>query len=255
MEFYISSITDVGIKKTVNQDCVFAETFDAPIGQVAFAILCDGMGGLEHGEIASALIVSAFSNWVRDALPALLAAPIEDHTIRAQWTTLIAELNTQIREYGMQGGFSVGSTVTALLMTQERYFILNIGDSRAYEICAEIRQLTEDHTVVADEVRLGNMTQEQAEMAPMKNVLTKCVGVAEQVYPDMFFGSPKENTVYMLCSDGFRHCVSAEELREFLWAGESGAQECIQAQMRALVELNKQRGETDNISAITVLVR
>lgn len=255
MDFYISSITDIGTKKCVNQDCIFADQFDTPIGRVAFAVLCDGMGGLEHGEVASALIVTAFAKWAYIALPALACAPIEDHTIRREWTSLIAQLNTQIRQYGSQHGFNVGSTVTALLLTQKRYFILNIGDSRAYEIGAAVTQLTDDHTVVADEVRLGNMTPEQAEMAPMKNVLTRCVGVKEQTYPDLFFGTPKKDTVYMLCSDGFRHCVSTGELREFLFAKNSNDPERMKVQMETLVGLNKQRGETDNISVITIFVK
>ena len=255
MDFYLSLTTDTGTRKSVNQDCVFAERFDTPIGRVAFAVLCDGMGGLEHGEVASALLVSAFANWAYNALPALTRAAIKDRAIRREWTSLVSRLNAQIRQYGAQRGAAAGSTVTALLLTQTRYFILNIGDSRAYEIGAAVTQLTDDHTVVAEEVRRGNMTPEQAELAPMKNVLTRCVGVEEQVYPDMFFGTPKTDTVYMLCSDGFRHCVSAGELREYLLVKNSSDPERMKKQAEALVELNKQRGETDNISVITVFVR
>ena len=255
MDFYISSITDTGTKKSVNQDCIFAEQFDTPIGRAAFAVLCDGMGGLEHGEVASALLTAAFANWAYKALPALARAPIEDNAIRSDWTSLVTQLNTQIRQYGSQRGAAVGSTVTALLLTQTRYYALNIGDSRAYEIGAAVTQITDDHTVVADAVRLGNMTPEQAELAPMKNVLTRCVGVEEHVYPDMFFGTPRKDTVYMLCSDGFRHCVSANELHEFLFAKNSSDPERMKQQAQALVELNKQRGETDNISVITIFVR
>lgn len=255
MDFWISAVTDVGIKKSVNQDCIFAQQFDTPIGPIVLAVLCDGMGGLEHGEVASSLIVSAFENWAYSSLPVLTSAPIEDYAIREEWTALILQLNGQIRQYGLQGGFTIGSTVTALLLTQERYFVLNIGDSRTYEIGDVVKQITEDHTVVANEVRLGNMTSEQAELAPMKNVLTKCVGVEDFVYPDMFFGTPQANTVYMLCSDGFRHCVSTEELHSFLLPQNGGGPEQMEAQAKALIELNKQRGETDNISVITVFVQ
>lgn len=255
MEFYIATVTDAGTKRSVNQDCIFAERFDTPIGRMAFAVLCDGMGGHEHGEVASAFLAAAFAKWMYNTLPGLASAPIADHTIREEWTALIAQQNAQIRQYGLQRGITVGSTVTALLLTQKRYYILNIGDSRAYEIGAAVTQLTNDHTVVADEVRLGNMTPEQAEFAPMKNVLTRCVGVSELVYPDMFFGIPRENTVYMLCSDGFRHCVSASELHEFLFVKNSNDPEQMKTQAEALVELNKRRGETDNISVITIFAK
>ena len=254
MEFVISAVTDVGTTKAVNQDCIFAEQFTAPIGKVAFSILCDGMGGLQHGEVASSQIVSAFARWAHNSLPALAAKAIEDHDIRTEWTDLILRLNGQIRQYGLQGGFSIGSTVTALLMTEQRYYILNIGDSRAYEIGPAVKQITEDHTVVANEVRLGNLTPEQAESSPIKNVLTKCVGATDLVYPDLYFGTPQKNAVYMLCSDGFRHHVSPEEFRHALLQN-SGDQEQLTRNAAALVELNKQRGETDNISVIAILVK
>ena len=254
MDFSISWVTDTGTKKSVNQDCLFAERFDTPIGRVAFAVLCDGMGGLKHGEVASALLAAAFANWAYNTLPALACAPADD-VIGRDWTALTTRLNTQIRQYGAQRGFTIGSTVTALLLTQERYFILNIGDSRAYEIGAAATQITYDHTVVAEAVRLGNMTPEQAKSAPMKNVLTRCVGVAERVCPDMFFGTLRKNTVFMLCSDGFRHCVSSAELHEFLFVKSSSDPEQMKVQAEALVELNKQRGETDNISVITIFAQ
>ena len=255
MDFLISSVTDKGTKKSVNQDCIFAERFDTPIGRVAFAVLCDGMGGMKYGEVASTLLVAAFANWAYSVLPALARAPIEDRIIRREWTDLVSRLNTQIRQYGSQRGCNAGTTVTVLLLTRARYFVLNIGDSRAYEIGATVKQLTDDHTVAADEIRRGTMTSKQAAQAPMKNVLTRCVGVEESVSPDFFFGTPRKGTVYMLCSDGFRHCVTAGEMHEFLLAKNSGDPEQMKTQAEALVELNKQRGETDNISVITIFVK
>ena len=255
MDFYISSVTDTGTRKSVNQDCIFAEQFDTPVGRMAFAVLCDGMGGLTHGEVASALLVTAFSKWAYSVLPMLFSAPIEDDFIHREWTSLVSQLNTQIRQYGLQRGFTVGSTITALLLTQERYYVLNVGDSRAYEIGSAVTQITNDHTVVADAVRLGNMTPEQAESAPMKNVLTRCVGVEEYVYPDIFFGTPRKDTVFMLCSDGFRHCVSPSELHEFLLVKTRSDPKRMKTQAETLVELNKQRGETDNISVIAIFVK
>lgn len=255
MEFYISASTDIGVKKKVNQDRLFAQQLSTEIGNIAAAILCDGMGGLQYGEVASASIVSAFSDWVCHMLPLLARCPLEDHIIKEQWTDLIATQNQKIRLYGLQNNCAVGSTVTALLLTDSRYFLLNIGDSRAYEISDDIRQLTVDHTVIANEIRLGNLTPAQAENSPMKNVLTKCVGVAESVYPDMFFGETAKNAVYMLCSDGFRHCVAAEEMHAYLLPRTKADITRMKCQEEALIELNKQRGETDNISVITILTQ
>jgi serine/threonine protein phosphatase PrpC len=255
MDFYVAGSTDIGIKRKVNQDTLFLQQLSTETGNMAVAVLCDGMGGLRYGEFASASIASAFSAWVGDTLPVLACKPLEDDEIRAQWTTLISDQNQRIRSYGQRENCAIGSTVTALLLTERRYFLLNIGDSRAYEIGEEVKQLTLDHTVIANEVRLGNMTPEQAEASPMKSVLTKCVGVAESVEPDFFFGKTGKNVVYMLCSDGFRHRITTEEMRGYLQPHTKSEIQNMKRQEEALIELNKQRGESDNISVITILTR
>ena len=119
------------------------------------------------------------------------------------------------------------------------------------EIAAYVRQLTEDHTVVANEVRLGNLTKEQADHSSIQNVLTRCVGVQEEVYPDLFFGEVQRDAVYMLCSDGFRHRITEDEMQKYLRRPAEGSLQ-MKRQEEYLIELNKQRGETDNISVITI---
>lgn len=252
MDFYVSYVTDRGIKKDVNQDSLCAKRIVAPSGNMAFAVLCDGMGGLSHGEIASSMIVDAFFDWIYSSLPRLSCGDIDDGEIRREWCGIIDEQNQKIRAFGKESGFKLGSTVTAMLLTEKRYYILNIGDSRAYLITRSgIRRLTNDHTVVADEISLGNMTPEQGESSPLRSVLTKCVGIEENAEPDMFFGDIEPDGIYLLCSDGFRHCVTEEEMRQtFL----SCAPEAAEDGERALIELNISRGETDNISVVTVYV-
>lgn len=255
MDFVISASTDVGIKRAVNQDSLFVRKLHTSIGKMVFAVLCDGMGGLKYGEVASVALIKAFTDWMYTSLPELSQRPLEDYIIREQWSAVISAQNSKIRDFGLQNHCSVGSTVTALLLTESRYFLLNIGDSRAYEITDNVVQLTFDHTVVANEVRLGNLTPEQAEQAPGQNILTKCVGVAEFVYPDMFFGDTKRNAVYMLCSDGFRHKISAGEIRKHLLTEGHQSVSAIKQQEEYLIELDKQRGETDNISVITIYTK
>lgn len=252
MDFYIAAATDAGIKRQNNQDNLMVEQFMAGREKVVFAVLCDGMGGLSHGEIASESIVSAFSAWARSTLRNMPEDMFCDHRIRAQWTELIRAQNDAIRAYGQQNNYKLGSTVTALLLTQTRYYILNAGDSRAYELCGNVRQLTRDHTVLADEIQLGNLSEEQARYYPMQNVLTKCVGVSECVYPDFFFGNTRTGAVYLLCSDGFRRCIAPEEMLDRLTPRSGGTISWLKAANESLIELNKQRGETDNISVITI---
>lgn len=252
MEFYISATTDIGTKRKINQDSLSVRKLETRTGNMVLAVLCDGMGGLKFGELASASVVSAFTDWMYRDLSMLSQYPLEDHTIRKQWSDLIGVQNCRIRAYGERYHCMTGSTVTALLLTESRYYLLNIGDSRAYEIAEQVTQLTEDHTVVANEVRLGNLTKEQADHSSIQNVLTRCVGVKETAYPDLFFGTVRKGAVYMLCSDGFRHRLTEAEMQgHFLYAVKGGPSE-MKRQEEYLIELNKQRGETDNISVITI---
>lgn len=255
MNFYIAAATDIGIKRKENQDNLFVEQYLCEAGKIVFAVLCDGMGGLEYGGFASESIVSAFANWAKKAFSETPKGILEDHVIREQWIALIDEQNDRIRSFGQRNHCQTGSTVTALLLTESRYYILNIGDSRAYELGESVARLTNDHTVLANEIRLGNLSEEQAKASPIQNVLTKCVGVKNQVYPDLFFGDTKDHTVYMLCSDGFRHHVTETEMLEYLIPQTDAYISWLKEANESLIELNKQRGETDNISVITIYTR
>ena len=146
----------------------------------------------------------------------------------------------------------MGTTVTAILLTEKRYYILNIGDSRIYEICEDVKQLTKDQTVVAREVALGNMTEEEARYDTRRNVLLQCVGASENVYPEFVFGETKKNAVYMLCSDGFRHEVSKEEFFQEFCPENMTNKTVMFQKITELIERNKQRGESDNITAALI---
>lgn len=255
MDFLIASATDKGVRRPTNQDSLFVEQFTAKHGAAyAFAVLCDGMGGLQYGEMASASVVSAFSAWARERLPSL-EGPLMDHEVRGEWTEIIRRENQKLYACGAENNCKLGSTVTAMLLSETRFFILNIGDTRAYEFCGGSRQLTVDHTVIADEIKLGNMTPEQAEASPMRSVLTRCVGVYDRVHPDMFFGDTKPGAVYLLCSDGFRHCTSEAEMLEYLTPRSGAPASELHMAEEALIERVKQRGEKDNISAVAIYVR
>lgn len=252
MNFIVSATTDKGIVKANNQDSLSVKVINTPLGRMTFAILCDGMGGLEKGEVASASVIRAFNNWVYNELPKLCAAPLEDSTIREQWNAILTEQNETIKSYGARQGVKLGTTAVVLLITQTRYYIINVGDSRVYEITDGVKQLTADQTFVAREVALGNMTEEEAHNDPRRSVLLQCVGASDEVYPDMFFGDPAENAVYLLCSDGFRHEISNEEIFEKLQPGVLFDDTTMNKHAEDLVELNKLRKESDNISVVLV---
>lgn len=252
MNFIVSAATDIGLTKQTNQDSYAVRVCSTNRGKMVFAILCDGMGGLEKGEVASASVVRGFLKWAEERLPVLSREPIADAMIRKEWVDLAVSYNERIRAYGQRGGIHLGTTLTAMLLTRERYYVINVGDTRAYEIADAVRVITKDQTVVAREVEWGNLTEEQAERDPRRSVLLQCIGASPEVYPDLFFGDVLPNAVYMLCSDGFRHEISREEIyrglnpRVMLDAGG------MEQNMRDLIALDKQRRERDNITVITV---
>ena len=252
MNDIVSARTDIGLTKTTNQDSLMMRVANTPQGRMMFAVLCDGMGGLEKGEVASAAVIHAFDRWFRETLPALCCAPLEDSVIRTQWNQIITQQNSSIKGYGARQGVKLGTTVVSLLLTPTRYYILNVGDSRAYEICESVKQLTNDQTFVAREVALGNMTEEQAKHDPRRSVLLQCVGASDEVYPDMFFGDVNVNAVYMLCTDGFRHEITEDEMFEQFNPNVLFNESVMNANAEALIELNKARQERDNISVALV---
>ena len=242
----------MGIRKTTNQDSLTVKTIETDSGYIAFAVLCDGMGGLQKGELASATVVKAFTDWLYLNQDMISREDMEDSVIRKEWEELVRLQNRKIMNYGQRNGVSLGTTATVMLLTGRRYYILNVGDSRAYEITDEIRQITEDQTVVAREIRFGRMTEEEARQDPRRNVLLQCIGASGEVHPDLFFGETKKDAVYMLCSDGFRHQITTEEIHSLLDPSVLLDTEVMKRNEEYLIDLNKRRMETDNISIVTI---
>ncbi len=252
MEYLVAAETDIGLTKKSNQDSYCVRIYQSLQGKIVFAILCDGMGGLAKGEVASASVIHGFLKWADLRLPVLTSAFIDPEVIRRDWTKLAVQYNEKIKYYGATHGVSLGTTLTAMLLTESNYYIINVGDTRAYEICDQVCVLTRDHSLVAREIQLGNLTEEEAKVDPRRSVLLQCIGASNQVAPDMFFGQTKKNAVYLLCSDGFRHEISPIEIYQTLCPSRLQSSEKISDTLRALIELNKARRERDNITAIAV---
>lgn len=252
MNFIVSAATDIGLTKSTNQDSYMVRTYGTKQGNVVVAVLCDGMGGLAKGEVASGSVVNAFANWADTRLSQLCNHEIVDADIRSNWVNIATEFNDKIKARAHAAGINIGTTLAALLLTEKRYYIISVGDTRVYEITDKARMLTKDQTLVAREVELGNITPEQAKSDSRRSVLLQCIGASENVYPDMFFGDTKLNAVYMLCSDGFRHEVSEEEIHQHLNPNAIIDVEGMERNNLALIELNKQRQERDNITVISI---
>ena len=254
--------TDIGLVKRVNQDSVTVKVANTPCGEVVMAVLCDGMGGLSFGEVASAHVILEFDNWFNTSCVKVMRQNNFVDELKQSWERLIHRCNDKITEYGKKQHTNVGTTVTAMLIHNGKYYISNVGDGRAYELCGDgwIHQITRDQTFVAREVELGHMTAEQANNDPRKNVLLQCVGVNGSVQPDFFCGDIKPGGVYLLCSDGFRHEITKEEMyigcysniQAYIHSQRQELQKIMKYQLSYLIELNKSRNEKDNITAVMI---
>ncbi len=255
MKYLMAACSDVGIKKSTNQDSLFIKLAETEYGQVCFAVLCDGMGGLAKGEVASATVVRHFADWFEKEFPKMLYRGIDPGELRRTWDNLIREVNDKIAYYSEHNNAKMGSTVVALLTVGEIFYIVNVGDSRAYRITgSEISLLTKDQTFVQREMDEGRMTCREAEQDARRSVLLQCVGASEVIDPDFYQGEITEHSVFMLCSDGFRHVVGEAEMKEKLNPGSMPDEETMERNARFLVELNKFRREEDNISVALVQV-
>ena len=286
MWFDAAEYSDIGTTKEVNQDSCLIEIAQTDVGDVALTAVADGMGGLSGGELASAAVVRALSEWFEQKLPLSLEAMAGavggfEQYVEGQWNGLVQELNLKIMRHGNDLRERLGTTLTALLAVGGRYSIVHVGDCRAYEITGEgVGLLTHDQTFVQREVDAGNMTPEEAREHPKRSVLLQCIGSSKEVVPAVTRGNLRTDAVYLICSDGFRHVLTTEELRlafapavlEAPWGqgveaslparfledvepeGAAWAQ-TARARIQAMANVVKARGEADNLTACVLRVQ
>lgn len=252
MNFKLAAHTDVGIKKKTNQDSVLIKVARTDYGKVCLASVCDGMGGLAKGELASATLIRQLSNWFEEEFPTLLYRGLTMESLEKSWVDLVYRVNEKISSYGRTIYTNMGTTMVILLIVDHVYYIANVGDSRVYSIRDNLIQLTKDQTFVRREIDEGRMTLEEAMKDPRRNVLLQCVGASEVIVPDFYTGNITPGTNFLLCSDGFRHVISDEEIHEYLSPYRLLNEQQMLENLKYLTELDKYRQEADNISAALI---
>ena len=241
--------TDVGIKKKVNQDSLIIRKAMTEIGEITFVSVCDGMGGLSFGELASAEAVNILNSWFDEDLPELLMEGISDQSFKDSILQRIEEADEKIFRYGSEHNASCGTTMTAILIYNNRYATVNIGDSRIYKLDSDkIEQLTHDQSVVQDKIDKGEITEEEARTHKARNVLLQCIGLGDAVTPGFSFGNYSDGDIFFACSDGFRHRLMEEEMAKLYNPKDVVGQEELMERAAYGVKLNMERGETDNIT-------
>ncbi|MBQ4238470.1 MAG: serine/threonine-protein phosphatase [Ruminococcus sp.] len=254
MSFLATVHTDAGIGKENNQDSALQIEARTDFGDVMLSVVCDGMGGLDKGEVASATVIEAFGEWFEKELPKLIHLEDVERMIFGEWEELILDCNQKISAYADELRIKMGTTLNAILFLRGRYYIANVGDSRAYLLSDGLYQLTKDQTLVQREVDMGRLTAEKAAVSPRRNILLQCVGASPIVTPDYYSGSFAAGQVYMQCSDGFRHVVTGEEIYRYLNTQELTDERKMADNAVYLTELNKNRQEKDNITVLLVKV-
>lgn len=253
MKYISGCFTDIGNKKSTNEDSMLLMHASIDRQDAVFAVVCDGMGGLKKGEVASAEVVQACSQWFSNEFPKAVSGSVLDAAqISQQWQELMVEQDRRIAQYGMQKGFELGTTMVCILLFGRHYYIANIGDSRAYLLSDQIYQITHDHTVVQRKLDLGEITYEQSLTDPQRSVLLQCIGASDYVKPDFFAGEVQPNQSFLLCCDGFRHVIDPAEIFRMLRPQMLTNEKFIEKQLQSMTELIKARGETDNISALVI---
>lgn len=254
MDFMIAAYSDVGIKKSTNQDSVLIKVAETNCGKVMLAVVCDGMGGLAKGELASATLIRAFDKWFQEDLPKMLERGINSRELKSCWEIIVIETNYALSEFGKAHDTRLGTTVVALLVVKDTYYILNVGDSRAYMLTDSVKLLTKDHTYVQREMDAGRMTYEESLRDSKRSVLLQCVGASDYIEVEFLEDKVEPEMVFMLCSDGFRHIITEDEIYEQMSPQIMLTEQAMLNAEKNLVELNKARREQDNISVAMVKV-
>jgi len=238
-------LSDIGCHRSVNQDTlgnrIGAYTAKTAELGLLYAI-ADGMGGHARGEVASAIAIEQlFARYYAS-----------DATIEARQTLarVMIETNAAIYQAGLDANSgTMGTTLTTILLRDNILYVGNIGDSRTYLIRGgKIKQLSQDHSLIGEQVRSGLLTEAQARTSSIRNVITRAVGYREQVEPDTFAFTVHVGDILLLCSDGLHGLVENEELARIISAKSLGAA------TTELIELARERGGPDNITALLVRI-
>lgn len=214
----ISSHTDIGDVKQTNQDCIFSKSGVIGNHSVGLFIVADGCGGLAFGEEISNLVVTHFSRvWNHELKSILQHHIVKAHDIDELLEKAIRDINAGALTFSHQVDSKVGSTVSLLLTIDNRFYIKNVGDSRIYLLRDKnITQLTEDQSLVADMIRNGEITKEEAKNFKKKNVLTMCIGVFDEIRTYSKTGKIKAGDKFLLCCDGVHNHISPEKMIEIV---------------------------------------
>ena len=233
------SVTDIGRKRKLNQDFVYSS--DEPVGNLPNVyIVADGMGGHQAGDYASKCTVETMVREIRGCF--------EKSPIRIL-SKAIRIANDQVRKKAREDEslLGMGTTVVAATCLGKYLQVANVGDSRLYIINDEVRQITRDHSLVEEMVRMGGIDREAARNHPDKNIITRAIGARDTIEIDFFHEELKSGDIVLMCSDGLTNMLEDEEIGRIL-----RSQGTIEERAEELIEAANQNGGRDNRAVIVI---
>ena len=237
----IFSKTDIGRKRSLNQDRVY--TCSVPIGNLPnLFIVADGMGGHKAGDYASAYTVKAIE---REVMLNESTEPVK--IIREAVSCANSEIyEKSANEIDYSG---MGTTVVVATIVESILYVANVGDSRLYIIDDGIQQITKDHSLVEEMIRMGEIERESARLHPKKNIITRAIGASEDVDIDFFEVGLKDSDIILMCTDGLTNMVDDEEIFSVIRSAEN-----VDRMGEELIKHANHSGGKDNIGVVLVKV-
>lgn len=236
VHYTASALTDRGRKRPSNEDA-----FGLSVEHGVY-VVCDGMGGAAAGEVASTLAVAEMMQWLTQR-PRSSPLPIE--AAEAVTAANEAIFSRSQRNQNLNG---MGTTLVALLVEDRHALMVNVGDSRGYRLRdSHLEQITLDHSLVEEQIRLGQMSPQEALRSPLKNVITRALGTQSVVTPDIFELETEPGDLFLLCSDGLIREVPDSHLESLLCLDSTLEEMCTR-----LVDAANEAGGHDNITCLLV---
>lgn len=239
LHYAAAAVTDRGRKRPSNEDA-----FGYSVEHGAY-VVCDGMGGAAAGEIASAIAVDEVLAVLCARKSATPLTEVAEAAVEAANRAIFSRAQRNERLSGM------GTTMVGLLVEENRICVVNVGDSRCYRLsrgCLE--QVTQDHSLVEEQVRMGRMTRTQALRSPMRNMITRALGTQSHVTPDCFVIDAEPGDLFLLCSDGLTRELEDMTIQSLLTLNGPLQERCAR-----LVEAAKKAGGQDNITCLLVMAK
>ncbi len=232
--------SDIGLKRTSNQDCFdYGKINDG----MTWAVVCDGMGGANGGDIASSLATQCIKNFMTQNY----TEGIDSNEIKELLKNAIYKANCEILNKANKNKdlLGMGTTVVLVAIYKNKIHISHVGDSRAYLLSKDnIKQLTVDHSMVQQMIDDGEITHEQAKSHPNKNIITRALGINKNVEIDYFETIKNKEKSILICTDGLTNCISEKEILNCYL---NNPTENVVDQ---LITLANKNGGSDNITVI-----